>query len=105
MEYKKNLKINQDQIQKQINEIFEQYNGQIVGNGYIDIIMSRPNAILAINALGDLTVAVVKLTWWCHWTRENEKKYGCPHGLGGPMDENGIGYFSECVGYPDFRNR
>ena len=100
MEYKKYLEINQ--IQKQINEILEHHNAQIVGMGYVDIILSRPNAILTINVLDKLSVVVNKISWWCHWTHENYKLYGCPHGMGGPTAESGVGWFSECVGYPIF---
>ena len=47
-----------------------------------------------------LPVAVESLSWWCWCTPESQANLGCPHGMGGPTNLFGEGWFSECVQYP-----
>ncbi len=54
-----------------------------------------------IEQLAALDVAVNSVAWWCHCIPESAARLGCPHGMGGPIDPAGHGWFSECVGYPD----
>ena len=57
--------------------------------------MLRDKAREFINELTDLNLAVEAISWWCHRTPENEKKFGCPHGMGGPTSIYHEGAFSE----------
>jgi hypothetical protein len=98
----KQLETNQVYFQRSIEEILKRYKAQPAAGGYIDLILTRFNAVKAIQALAELPVAVVDLSWWCHVTPENKGKYGCPHGYGGPINRFGIGRFSECDHYPIF---
>ena len=65
----------------------------VVGNGYIDIIVTTDRCYDFIKALTETGFLVEALSWWCHATDENKKSLGCPHGYGGPMTE--AGWFSE----------
>ena len=102
MHYMKQLETNREHFQRSIENFLEQFKAQPAAGGYIDLILSRSNAVKVIQALAELPVAVVDLSWWCHVTPENKEKYGCPHGYGGPVDRLGIGRFSECDHYPFF---
>ncbi len=73
-----------------------------MGDGYIDLILPRLRAVALIRELAQLPIAVQRVTWWCHCTTESKAALGCPHGMGGPVNRFGEGWFSECVSYPDF---
>jgi len=103
--YFENLHSSPEHIQLALESLFEKYQVQPVGDGYIDLIVDRARALELIAELTDLRVAVERLTWWCNVTPENQSKYGCPHGLGGPLNRSGAGCFSECHDYPDFAIR
>lgn len=45
MTYLTNLKNNSAKYQAKLNQIIKNNKGQIVGNGYIDIIVSRENSV------------------------------------------------------------
>jgi hypothetical protein len=100
--YLQNLHNNQDQFQKTIDDLLGKYNVQPVGNGYIDLIVDCDRSLQLVDEFAKMTVAVERLTWWCHTTPESTLKYGCPHGLGGPLNRFGEGHFSECTHYPEF---
>ena len=93
--YISSLDQNRQQIQEQLDDLLKKYQGQPVGNGYIDIIVLRDKAREFINELTDLNLAVEAVSWWCHRTPENEKWLGCPHGMGGPMSIYHESAFSE----------
>jgi hypothetical protein len=88
---------NQTEIQAAIKRLVEKDKVQIVGSGYIDMIMSIEKSIIFIKELTAINVAVEKLSWWCLTTPESRAKLGCPHGIGGPTNKFGEGWFSECV--------
>lgn len=100
--YMQQLLANDQVYQDEIEHLLEVYRVQPVGNGYIDLILPCDRAILLIEELAKLPVAVTNLTWWCCCTPESKVQFGCHHGMGGPMNEFGEGWFSECVGFPFF---
>lgn len=81
--------------QEHVDRLIEKYEAQVVGTGYIDIIVLRDRFESFINELTDLNVAVVSISWWCHATEKNKEELGCPHGLGGPQTKHG--WFSEII--------
>lgn len=82
--------------QEQLDEVIKQYDLYIVnGKNYSDIIVLKENFEGFINGLTTIGITIENITWWCKATEENKIKYGCPHGLGGPMTK--FGWFSEIV--------
>ena len=75
------------------DRVVREYAVHIVGNGYIDIIVTRDRYADFINELTETGFVVGAVSWWCHATEENKRTIGCPHGYGGPMTQ--IGWFSE----------
>ncbi|MBI5295475.1 MAG: hypothetical protein HY869_08360 [Chloroflexi bacterium] len=100
--YLKNLQSDPEKFQIAIEGLLEKYKVQPVGNGYIDLIVDKDISLALVHELTKLTVAIERLTWWCHVTSETKNELGCPHGMGGPQNKFGKGWFSECVGHPDF---
>ena len=74
---------------------------QVVGDGYIDAITRIDNVSGFLNDCDRLGIAVTGVTLWCDCTPENTKRFGCPHGYGGPGYANG--YFGE-ICEPDSLN-
>jgi hypothetical protein len=66
---------------------------RVVGDGYIDAITQLDRVEELLNELTRLGIAVTLITLWCDCTLDNKRKFGCPHGLGGPGHTNG--FFSE----------
>jgi hypothetical protein len=96
------LLTNQDRFQDSIEQLLSRYRVLPVGDGYIDLILPRGQSIMLIRELAQLSVAVESLSLWCLCTPASEAKLGCPHGMGGPINRFGDGWFSECVHYPSF---
>jgi hypothetical protein len=99
--YMRQLLANWNQYQDAIECLLEQFNVQPVGNGYIDLILPRKHAPKLIGELSRLPVVVEGLAWWCHCTPDSMARLGCPHGMGGPVNEFGEGWFSEYCAYLD----
>ncbi len=93
LKYTSTLKQNQKVVQKKLDRLIDEYAGNPVGNGYIDIIILREKYIDFINGLTELNLAIECVGWWCRAIDENKKNCGCPHGYGGPMTQ--FGWFSE----------
>jgi hypothetical protein len=100
--YMLSLLDNAAHYQDAIQQLLVQHQAQAVGNGYIDIILPRHKAVTLVRDLAQLPVTVESLTWWCLCTPASKATLGCPHGLGGPLNRYGEGWFSECVQYPFF---
>lgn len=100
--YWQQLISNQTYYQTEIEKLLKKYQAQPTGNGYIDLIVGRNIAIQLIEELAQLPIVVSDLSWWCLCTEESKTKLGCPHGMGGPLNRFGDGWFSECVHYPFF---
>jgi hypothetical protein len=100
--YLENLRENADRFQLEIEGLLEKYEIQPVGTGYIDLILERGKTAHLVQELARLPVAVHYIAWWCHCTPESKLSLGCPHGAGGPPNRLGLGWYSECIGYPDF---
>ena len=99
--YLQRLLTTPEPIQDAIERILAQFQAVPVGSGYVDLILPCRDAVACIERLAELPVAVHFLTWWCHCTPESTSRLGCPHGMGGPINPWGDGWFSECIGYPD----
>ncbi len=78
------------QKQEQLNLLIEEFEAYPVGTGYIDIIIIRDRLINFINKLTNIGIVINSVSWWCNATDENKNKYGCPHGLGGPLTKFGL---------------
>lgn len=68
---------------------------QFVGSGYSELIIPLGSVIEFIEELTRKEIVIDSVAWWCHCTKENEEKYGCPQGLGGPQSMYSDGWFSE----------
>ena len=84
---------NNDKIIK-LNKLLNEYKCQIVGNGYIDIIVMKNEVSKLFLELSELGVVVSGISWWCYCNEENSNS-GCPHGMGGPKSKFYKGWFSE----------
>ena len=89
------LENNKQLIQNQLASIIEKNKGQVVGDGYADIILPCEYYINFVNDLTDINLGIEAISWWCHCTPENEKLFGCPHGYGGPKSKYSDGWYSE----------
>ena len=72
-----------------------------VGHGYIDIIVPRTIADTFLASMSLLGVAIHRVSLWCEASERNKQRYGCPHGMGGPV-HNGI-WFSEMCEHDSFK--
>ena len=100
--YIQNLESNREQFRAVIDDLLKEFKVQPVGDGYIDLIVGRDRSLQLIDELAKQAIAIQSLTWWCLCTPESKIQLGCPHGMGGPINEFGEGWFSECIGIPDF---
>lgn len=83
---------------KNLDDILEKYEAQPVGNGYIDIIVSRDNYKDFVSELVRNGFKIESISWWewCADKKENE------YGFGGPESIFYKGWFSEIpVGVDD----
>jgi len=86
---------NAQKRKQQLDYLVLKHKGQPVGDGYIDIIVSRDNYAAFVEDLTTNKFAIVAVSWWCHCTPENKTRFGCPHGYGGPKSIYFDGWFSE----------
>jgi len=77
-------------IKKSLQNIFEEYHVQPIGNGYIDCICPKENIEGFILALDELNVRIDGFTWWCFSDKNHQ-----PCGMGGPQNKYGEGFYSE----------
>lgn len=77
--------------QGKLNDILERHKAQPVGNGYIDIIVSRDNYKAFVSELVHNDYVVNGITWWEWCTAGPQSNYG----LGGPVSKYYPGWFSE----------
>lgn len=75
---------------------------QPVGSGFDNLIVAPERADGLIAQLTLLGVSIDLVGWWCLCLPERMGELGCPHGIGGPKNRFGDGWFSECVHLPDF---
>jgi len=78
-----------------IDNLLAKYKVQPVGKGYIDCIVTMENVKDFINELSFNNILVTGVSWWCHHTKENDKKYNYEYGMGGPKSTYYEGWFSE----------
>lgn len=74
-----------------LDELIEEYKAQPVGQGYIDIIVSRETYKSFITELINGEYKIESISWWEWCPKERESKYG----LGGPSSQFYNGWFSE----------
>ena len=84
----------QDSVRDQLRQCIEQHDATVVGVGFIDIITRRQQCASFLARLSEIGVAAYLVTLWCDCSAESQKRFGCPHGYGGPVHNHG-GYFSE----------
>lgn len=102
MNYLDNLHAAQATNQPALNEILDKYRCQSVGNGngYAEMITDFEVVHHVLRDLTDVGIAVTGVAWWCHCTEINHEIFYCPHGIRGPENEHGLGWFSEMVDFP-----
>ena len=94
------LQAKREYFQHAIETLMEKFQVQMVGNGYTDLILPISESLKLIEELTKMQVALKTITYWCLCTPESEKNLGCPHGLGGPRNRFGEGWYSEfCTVY------
>lgn len=74
-----------------LDNIIEKYKAQPVGNGYIDIIVSRDNYSDFVEEIVKSGYKVDSISWWEHCIGDKEPEYG----LGGPKSMFYYGWFAE----------
>jgi hypothetical protein len=79
-----------ENVEKKLIEIFNKYQIQTVGNGYIDCICPKNNIERFISAIDELHVKIDGFTWWCFSANGHQ---AC--GMGGPKNKFGEGFYSE----------
>jgi sulfur carrier protein ThiS len=77
--------------QKKLNEIILKCKAQPVGNGYIDIIVSRIYYKQFITEIIESGFIIEAISWWEFSDTINKSKYG----MGGPKSRYYDGWFSE----------
>lgn len=95
MTYLEKLDSADQEHRKIIHDLVEKYKIQFVGSGYSELIIPLESVMEFIAELTRYGIVTDLVAWWCHCTEENESKYGCPHGMGGPQSEYLDGWFSE----------
>jgi hypothetical protein len=76
---------------EKLDEILELNKAQPVGNGYIDIIVSRENYDHFIRDLIENGYSIESISWW-EWCPNDKKN---EYGLGGPRSKYYTGWFAE----------
>lgn len=95
MTYLKKMDSFDKEYKKIIHDLVGEYKIQSVGSGYNELIIPLESVMEFIGELTRKEIMIDSLAWWCHCTKENESKYGCPHGLGGPQSVYSDSWFSE----------
>ena len=97
MNYLTSLQAEKLKKQKAIEDLLAKYPCQSIGKGYGEIITDFEKVHELIDEFTQIGVAIVGVAWWCHCSDEHQEMFFCPHGLGGPENEFGEGWFSEMV--------
>ncbi|WP_084245042.1 hypothetical protein [Planomicrobium okeanokoites] len=95
MTYLKKLDSADKEYKKIIHDLVEKYKIQFLSSRYNELITPSESVLEFIADLTRYGIAIDLVAWWCHCTEENESKYGCPHGMGGPQSEYSDSWFSE----------
>lgn len=82
-------------LQDELDNILRQLDVRPVGSGYIDVIAPLDKAQRLLDELSTFGIAVHLVTLWCAASESNKQRYGCPHGMGGPV-HGGIWYSEMC---------
>lgn len=83
-----------------LDEILKKYRCQLSSSSYSEMIVDYEDVYTVLNELTQLGIAVRGVAWWCHCTEEHQEMLFCPHGIGGPENEHGPGWFSEMIDFP-----
>lgn len=59
---------------------------------YSELITRKEMVVPFVNGLAELGIRIRGFTWWCYVDGTTSE---CPHGLGGPWNAYGQGWFSE----------
>jgi len=80
-------------VHRELDSVLYRFAVRPMGAGYADIIVPRSKADQFLADLTRLGVAAHMVTLWCEASDSNKQRYGCPHGMGGPV-QHGV-WFSE----------
>jgi len=89
------------EVHGDLDRVLERFDVRPVGWGYIDIIVVPSRAEQFLAELTRIGIATCIVTLWCEASEINKQRYGCPHGMGGPI-RNGV-WFSEMCERDPFR--
>jgi hypothetical protein len=109
--YVTSIAARRDSVLVDLERCVAEHECTVVGSGFIDIITRRQRCASFIERISHIGVAAYLVTLWCDCTPENQRRFGCPHGYGGP-GHSSDGYFSEMcekdpfeISNPDFDPR
>jgi hypothetical protein len=94
MKYIDYLSLNRKEIIERLENSINQNKVQPVGDGYIDCIVMKDNLKQFVNDISSIGIIISDVSWWCY-VDPNYKNSGCPHGMGGPISDYYVGWFSE----------
>lgn len=80
-------------MQAKLDAAVKAYQLEPVGSGYVDIITPPDTAGAFLEEMAQLGIAAHVVTMWCSASDDNKERFGCPHGMGGPV-QRGV-WFSE----------
>lgn len=81
-----------NQTKKRLDDLLVEYKAQPVGNGYVDVIVSRENYLRFAKALIENGFIIESISWWEHLEEMSSQP---KHGLRGPESTYYSGWFSE----------
>jgi len=81
-----------------LDELLEEYKAQPVGNGYIDIIVSRDNYRSLAKALIESGFTIEAISWWEYLENIDSPN---SYGMGGPRSQFYSGWFAEACADTD----
>lgn len=93
MDNTNNPRISVNPHQTLLDKLIEKHAAYPMSGSYGEIIVPRAQYANFINGLTQLGLAVKEISWWCHATEDYKKRWGCPHGMGGPQTP--VGWFTE----------
>lgn len=76
---------------EKLDQILELHQAQPVGDGYIDIIVTRDRYALLIKDLVENEFKITSISWW-EWCPTGQE---CAYGIGGPESKFFEGWFAE----------
>lgn len=84
---------NKESLLPALRQITSRYVSRIVSDTFSEIITKSNEFEAFIDSITELGIVIEAVSHWCNFTEDNQKLYGCNHGMGGPSYEDG--WYSE----------